>query len=255
MLFHDLHSPDPGVYLNRYAFSLRGKVDPLVLEQAWRHVLDRREVLRTVFAWEGLERPVQAVLDRALLPWQVLDWRGAPPVEQEERLRRFLEAEGLRRFDLLRAPLLRLALVRTADEAEAARKAGLVPDDLEFARFERLWGVFRANVAAAAAYRPGPAASDVLLVLAEDRAEPAAPEAARWAARTSGSVRSVTVPGDHFTLVREPQVREVADLLVHALGDAAPQRAAEGGGRRGERGEAVSGPPPPAPAQAVGGAS
>ncbi|HEX7241404.1 MAG TPA: alpha/beta fold hydrolase, partial [Longimicrobiaceae bacterium] len=106
---------------------------------------------------------------------------------------------------------------------EAARAADVVPGDLEFARFERLWSVFRANVGAAAAYRPQPCAADLLLVLAEERAAPAAGEVARWEELTSGSVRSAITPGDHFSLVREPQVREVAALIADALQPARPQ--------------------------------
>jgi amino acid adenylation domain-containing protein/non-ribosomal peptide synthase protein (TIGR01720 family) len=104
---------------------------------------------------------------------------------------------------------------------EAARAAGAVPDHLDRARFERLWAVFRANAAASAAYRPAPCASDLLLVLAEDRGEPAARDVARWEGLTTGTVRSAVVPGDHFTLVREPRVREVAALLTEALAHAA----------------------------------
>jgi amino acid adenylation domain-containing protein len=99
---------------------------------------------------------------------------------------------------------------------EAARAEDAVPD-LDLPRFERLWSVFRANVAAASAYRPGPSASDVLLVSAGDRPAPAAPEAARWQALTTGTVRAVTLSGDHFGLVREPHVRALAALLADAL--------------------------------------
>ncbi|HEX9937488.1 MAG TPA: amino acid adenylation domain-containing protein [Longimicrobium sp.] len=100
---------------------------------------------------------------------------------------------------------------------EAARAADVVPGDLELSRFERLWTVFRANASAASAYRPGPCASDLLLVFADDRPTPAAPEAARWAVLTAGALRTASVPGDHFTLVREPHVGALAALLAAAL--------------------------------------
>ncbi|HEV2149654.1 MAG TPA: amino acid adenylation domain-containing protein, partial [Longimicrobiaceae bacterium] len=106
---------------------------------------------------------------------------------------------------------------------EAARAAAVVTEDLELARFERLWTVFRANVRAVAAYRPGPCASDLLLVLAEDRAVPATAESAGWEALTAGTVRSVTVPGDHFNLVQEPHVRELATVLAGALSSTPPR--------------------------------
>ncbi|HEU0080087.1 MAG TPA: thioesterase domain-containing protein, partial [Longimicrobiaceae bacterium] len=100
---------------------------------------------------------------------------------------------------------------------EAAREADLVPGDLGLARFERLWSVFRANVAAAAAYRPEPCAADLLLILAEERDTPADGEVARWASLTRGIVRSATVAGDHFTVVREPHVGGLAGVLAEAL--------------------------------------
>jgi thioesterase domain-containing protein len=101
---------------------------------------------------------------------------------------------------------------------EAARAADLVPSELDLTRFGRLWGVFQANVAAAASYRPGPCASDLLLIVAESRAAVAAAEADRWRALTTGTVRSVTVPGDHFSLVREPHVRALAAVLAAPSG-------------------------------------
>lgn len=100
---------------------------------------------------------------------------------------------------------------------DAARVLDVVPEDLELARFEQLWTVFRANLSAAAVYRPGPCTSDLLLVLAEERAAPAVHEVARWEALTTGSVRSVTIPSDHFSLIREPHVQKVASLLAGAL--------------------------------------
>jgi amino acid adenylation domain-containing protein len=99
---------------------------------------------------------------------------------------------------------------------QAALDADLVPAGLAFPRFERLWGVYRANAAAASAYRPAPAGFGLLLVHAHDRPVPAADDAARWAAFTTGPVRSAAVPGDHFTLVREPHVGALAALLADA---------------------------------------
>ena len=99
---------------------------------------------------------------------------------------------------------------------EAARADDVVPD-LGLPGFERLWNVFRANVAAASVYRPGSSACDILLVSAEDRPALAAPEVERWQDLTAGTVRAETLPGDHFGLVREPYVRALADLLADAL--------------------------------------
>ena len=115
----------------------------------------------------------------------------------------------------------------TADERlrrawETACAAELVPPGLQIDRFERLWAVFRANVAASASYRPESTGCDVLLLLAADRAGSHKAEAARWQALTRGTVRTATVPGDHFGVVREPHVRALADALARAMGDDRP---------------------------------
>ncbi|MBV9775316.1 MAG: amino acid adenylation domain-containing protein, partial [Gemmatimonadetes bacterium] len=98
-------------------FSLRGPVDAAALREAWQRVVDREPVLRTAFAWEGLERPLQVVRSRAPLPWEEHDWRGEPPEGRGERLEAYLEGERERGFDPMRPPLMRVALLRVADDA------------------------------------------------------------------------------------------------------------------------------------------
>ncbi len=117
MIFHEQYAPDSGMYVSQFVLGLRGRLDPAVLRRAWERVLDLRPVLRTGFLLEGVPGPVQVVLRCGEVPWELLDWRGLPRAEQEEGLRRHLAAARARRFDLLDPPLMRLALVRTADEA------------------------------------------------------------------------------------------------------------------------------------------
>ncbi|HEX7239407.1 MAG TPA: amino acid adenylation domain-containing protein, partial [Longimicrobiaceae bacterium] len=95
---------------------LRGRLDAAALRRAWEKVVERRPVLRTVFAWEGMDRPLQLVRRAAPLPWEALDWRGSPRAAQRERLEAYLEAQRERDFDLLRAPLMRLGLAQLADD-------------------------------------------------------------------------------------------------------------------------------------------
>ena len=41
-----------------------------------------------------------------------------------------------------------------------------------------------------------------------------------WSAVAAGGVRSLTVPGDHLTMVREPHARQLAERLSALLDDA-----------------------------------
>ena len=116
MLFHTLYSPQEGVYFEQFNVRFDTDFDPATFERVWQEVVDRHTVLRTAFAWEGLEEPVQIVHRRVKLPIEVLDWRGIPETEQEARLQDLLAGERRRGFDLAQAPLLRFCVLRLRDD-------------------------------------------------------------------------------------------------------------------------------------------
>ncbi|HEX2094369.1 MAG TPA: amino acid adenylation domain-containing protein, partial [Longimicrobiaceae bacterium] len=117
MLFHTLMQPGSGAYVGQFGFALRGPLDRGAFRRAWETVVARHTALRSSFAWEGLERPLQTVHRWVDPELREEDWRGAGAAEQAERLDAFLAADRARGFDPGRAPLLRLALFRTADRA------------------------------------------------------------------------------------------------------------------------------------------
>ena len=112
MLFHTLLSPKSGVYFNQILYTLTGELQKAAMQRAWQQVVDRHEPLRTLFVWEGQEKPLQVVRRRVMLPWEELDWRGLSADEQSAKLAAFLQADRQRGFDLAQAPLMRLALIR-----------------------------------------------------------------------------------------------------------------------------------------------
>jgi amino acid adenylation domain-containing protein len=118
MLFHTVYAPGSGAYVEQVGFTVRDPAfDPGAFERAWQRVAERHPVLRTAFAWEEMEEPVQVVQRRVAVPVERLDWSGASPRERGDRLDAFLAEDRRRGFDLLAAPLMRLALIRTgADE-------------------------------------------------------------------------------------------------------------------------------------------
>ncbi|HEX7241920.1 MAG TPA: alpha/beta fold hydrolase, partial [Longimicrobiaceae bacterium] len=107
---------------------------------------------------------------------------------------------------------------------EAARAESAVPPDLDFSRFGRLWSVFRHNVEASQLYRPGrgSAGVDILIVSAKERSAPLKTATSVWKALTSGRVEVEVSPGDHFSMVREPHVRELAAVLAGVLASLGP---------------------------------
>lgn len=116
MLFHTLYNPESRIYFEQFRFTLHGDLDPGAFEHAWQRVVERHSALRTLFVWKNRKQPVQVVRKRVNLPWSNLDWRSLSPVEQEARINSFLDSDREQGFELDKAPLMRCALIRVADE-------------------------------------------------------------------------------------------------------------------------------------------
>jgi non-ribosomal peptide synthase protein (TIGR01720 family) len=114
MLFHSLF--DSGAYLDQAAYTLRGRLSLSALEHSWRRAVERHPIFRTLFVWENLDEPLQIVRRQATLLWTEQDWRGLSQPQQRQRLQMFLEEERERGFALTRPPLMRLAVIRIAEE-------------------------------------------------------------------------------------------------------------------------------------------
>ncbi|GBD49891.1 non-ribosomal peptide synthetase [Methylopila sp. Yamaguchi] len=108
MLFHGQDAPD--LYVTQLSVAAEG-LDCGRFASAWAETVARHAALRTGFATEGLERPLQFVIERAPSAVEAQDWSGRDGVTEHD-LAAFAEAERRRGFDLLRPPLIRIALVR-----------------------------------------------------------------------------------------------------------------------------------------------
>ncbi|QRO01823.1 amino acid adenylation domain-containing protein [Archangium violaceum] len=102
----------------------------------------------------------------------------------------------------------------------AARARGLLPAEAPLATLERLYTVFRTNLAALHRYRPAQAYAGALhlLAAAEGGIRHATTEDWGWAAWVRGGVRVIRTPGDHYSLLTEPNVHVVREH-VRALVD------------------------------------
>ncbi|PRA33148.1 non-ribosomal peptide synthetase [Pseudomonas poae] len=114
MLFHAVYEPEVSAYVNQLAVDMEG-LDCARFIQAWRSAVERHDILRTAFLWqEGLAQPLQAVHKRLELDVRQLDWRDQPDVQSA--LLHLASTDRDAGFDLERAPLLRLTLVRIAEQ-------------------------------------------------------------------------------------------------------------------------------------------
>lgn len=111
MLLHSRARPGAqDALFHQFRFDLDGALDGNALEAAWNDAAALHPALRTCFVWEGVETPLQVVRQSVDVPFLVSDAAEGTPFEaQIAKLRAADRAEG---FDLTRAPLIRLHLVR-----------------------------------------------------------------------------------------------------------------------------------------------
>jgi len=62
MLFHYLKNPENNDYFEQLILEIAGKIEVEIFEKAWNFVIRTNEMLRTVFRWRPVKKPVQLVL-------------------------------------------------------------------------------------------------------------------------------------------------------------------------------------------------
>ena len=115
ILFHSLYDADASAYVYQMLLDIDG-LDVARFQQAWQRVVDRHEVLRAGFIWggNGLDAPLQVIHRQLSLEMPEVDVRGEPDLPAVLEARAL--ADRSRGFDLQNPPLLRLCLLRTADD-------------------------------------------------------------------------------------------------------------------------------------------
>src|SRR5215470_5460382 len=90
ILFHSIYDQGSTIYTAQWSCCFYGAFNVEAFKQAWRRVVTRHSILRTLFLWEGREQPLQVVRSQVELPWDQQDWRHLAQQRQEERLKIYL---------------------------------------------------------------------------------------------------------------------------------------------------------------------
>lgn len=116
MLIYSLYAPQSKAYFEQVCYSYQGSLDSSAFAQAWQQVVNRHAILRTRFFSDDAEY-FQQVQPHATLPFQYHDWRELSAAEQQDQLDKFLDHDSGSGFDLSKPPLIRVAVLRTGDDA------------------------------------------------------------------------------------------------------------------------------------------
>ena len=115
LYYHALSDPKSHAYFEQFGYGLKGELDIARLEEAYRTLIARHGVLRTVFRNDLAEEPLQVVLKEGIIDFRVEDIRDQVENEQQIYIKSLKEADKDEGFDLSSGPLVRLIIVQQSD--------------------------------------------------------------------------------------------------------------------------------------------
>jgi bacitracin synthase 3 len=116
ILFHALMEENANTftYFEQMSFHLVGDLDIHLFKKSLNMLFERHDILRTIFVYENIKRPVQVVLKKREVAFLYEDKREITSKEEKEQfIREFKEKDKERSFDLTRDILLRVAVLQT----------------------------------------------------------------------------------------------------------------------------------------------
>ena len=108
LLFHHLRNPNSSDYFEQISYSLQGDFNLQVFEASWNQLLQRHDILRTVFTHNKAERPLQIVLKKRQLHLNYTDLSMLGKDEQQQQIRAYQQQDRKQGFQLDQDLLLRL---------------------------------------------------------------------------------------------------------------------------------------------------
>jgi iturin family lipopeptide synthetase B len=117
MLFHSLLDKESTAYFEHFLFILKGEVDCHLLEKSFNALIERYDILRTIFHLEDKDQPLQIVLKqrKSKVYFENIDHLNRE--EQEQYVQDFMAKDKKRGFDLTRDMLMRLSLLKTGKDS------------------------------------------------------------------------------------------------------------------------------------------
>ncbi|WP_189027807.1 non-ribosomal peptide synthetase, partial [Paenibacillus albidus] len=116
MLFHSLLNPNSSAYYERVLLTLGGEIDEALFEKSFNHLIERHDVLRTVFLYKETEQPLQIVLDERKTSILHKDLSQLGGEEQNSIIADYMKADETKGFNLERDILIRMALFKLGNE-------------------------------------------------------------------------------------------------------------------------------------------
>jgi len=113
MLYHSVKNTSDSAYLSQTVFSLQGTVDRSLIERSFNKLVQRYDILRTCFIYEGLDEPLQVVLKERNIRVYYENIVHLSAKEKADYLEKLKLKDREKPYDLSRDILTRLRLLKT----------------------------------------------------------------------------------------------------------------------------------------------
>lgn len=70
MLYYYMNNHDSHMYLEQFCFDIQEHIQLEYFKKAWSIVMDNNEMLRTIFRWKKIKKPIQMTLKQMKLPYE-----------------------------------------------------------------------------------------------------------------------------------------------------------------------------------------
>ncbi|WP_034328484.1 non-ribosomal peptide synthase/polyketide synthase [Alkaliphilus transvaalensis] len=111
LLFHYLKDPDNLQYIEQLSLKLEGPIQGKIVSASWNIVAESNEMLRTVYRWKGIDKPLQIILREKTIPIIEIDISTLNGDELENKLKHLKEKDREEGIDLEKEPF-RVTLIK-----------------------------------------------------------------------------------------------------------------------------------------------
>jgi tyrocidine synthetase-3 len=117
MLYHSILDESSSVYFEQFDLYLNGHLEVPYLERSLQEIINKYDVLRTVFIYKELKDPLQVVLKQRKAEFHYEDLTGLNTPEQERYLENLKTSVRNQGFDLSKDVLFRLDIIQMSPES------------------------------------------------------------------------------------------------------------------------------------------
>lgn len=117
ILFHSIIDEGNETYIEQASFDIKGTLDKDLIEQSLNKLVERYDVLRTVFSYTNVKKALQIVLKQRKAKIDYQDISNMNEGDKQLFLETFMEEDRKKGFNLTKDILMRLAVFKTQEKS------------------------------------------------------------------------------------------------------------------------------------------